>query len=104
MGFLYLLRRDAGEPIFPVEERLVPQSDVPGEKSWPTQPFPTIPRPLMPTTLSGDDAWASPPGTRANVGNSSSAIATTASLPLEHGRNHPIPRRDRRHELGECGI
>jgi quinoprotein glucose dehydrogenase len=61
MGFLYLLHRETGEPIFPVEERPVPQSDVPGEKSWPTQPFPTIPRPLVPTTLSGDDAWGLTP-------------------------------------------
>ena len=61
MGFLYLLHRETGEPIFPVEERPVPQSDVPGEKSWPTQPFPTIPRPLVPTTLSGDNAWGLTP-------------------------------------------
>ena len=61
MGFLYLLHRETGEPIFPVEERPVPQSDVSGEKSWPTQPFPTIPSPLAPTTLSADDAWGLTP-------------------------------------------
>jgi quinoprotein glucose dehydrogenase len=61
MGFLFLLNRETGEPIFPVEERPVPRSDVPGEKSWPTQPFPTIPRPLAPTTLSSDDAWGLTP-------------------------------------------
>ena len=61
MGFLYLLHRETGKPIFPVEERPVPQSDVPGEKSWPTQPFPTIPAPLAPTTLSADDAWGLTP-------------------------------------------
>jgi quinoprotein glucose dehydrogenase len=61
MGFLYLLHRETGEPLFPVEERPVPQSDVPGEKSWPTQPFPTIPAPLAPTTLSSDDAWGLTP-------------------------------------------
>ena len=36
MGFLFLLHRETGEPIFPVKERPVPQSDVPGEQSWPT--------------------------------------------------------------------
>jgi quinoprotein glucose dehydrogenase len=61
MGFLYFLHRETGEPIFPVEERPVPQSDVPGENSWPTQPFPTIPPPLAPTTLSADDAWGLTP-------------------------------------------
>ena len=61
MGFLYLLHRETGEPIFPVEERPVPQSDVPGEESWPTQPFPTVPRPLARMTLSGDDAFGLTP-------------------------------------------
>jgi quinoprotein glucose dehydrogenase len=61
MGFLYLLDRETGQPIFPVEERPVPRSDVPGEQSWATQPFPTTPRPLAPTTLSGDDAWGLTP-------------------------------------------
>jgi quinoprotein glucose dehydrogenase len=64
MGFLFLLHRETGEPIFPVEERPVPQSDVPGEQSWPTQPFPTRPPPLAPTTLSGDDAWGLSPWDR----------------------------------------
>ncbi len=57
MGFLFLLDRDTGEPIFPVEERPVPQTLVPGEETWRTQPFPTVPRPLAPLTLTPDDAW-----------------------------------------------
>lgn len=40
MGHLFVLDRETGEPLFPVEERPVPQSKIPGEKSWPTQPFP----------------------------------------------------------------
>ena len=40
-GFVWILDRTNGKPIWPVEERPVPQSDVPGEQSWPTQPFPT---------------------------------------------------------------
>lgn len=40
MGHLFILNRDTGEPIFPIEERAVPQSKIPGEESWPTQPFP----------------------------------------------------------------
>jgi quinoprotein glucose dehydrogenase len=41
--FLYALDRETGEPIWPIEERPVPQSDLPGEKLSPTQPFPTRP-------------------------------------------------------------
>jgi quinoprotein glucose dehydrogenase len=41
-GFLYVFNRVTGEPLWPIEERPVPQSDVPGEKAWPTQPFPTV--------------------------------------------------------------
>jgi quinoprotein glucose dehydrogenase len=44
-AMLYLFNRATGEPIFPIEERPVPQSDVPGEKTSPTQPFPTKPPP-----------------------------------------------------------
>src|SRR5438093_1548973 len=44
-AMLYLFNRVTGEPIFPIEERPVPQSDVPGEKTSPTQPFPTRPPP-----------------------------------------------------------
>jgi quinoprotein glucose dehydrogenase len=40
-GFVYVFDRTNGKPIWPIEERAVPQSDVPGEQSWPTQPFPT---------------------------------------------------------------
>ncbi len=42
-GFLYVFDRVTGQPVWPIEERPVPQSDVPGEKTSPTQPFPTKP-------------------------------------------------------------
>jgi quinoprotein glucose dehydrogenase len=45
-GFVYVLDRRTGKPIWPVEEKKVPASDVPGEKAWPTQPFPTWPEPF----------------------------------------------------------
>lgn len=57
MGHVFVLHRETGEPLFPVEERPVPASDVPGEAAWPTQPFPVLPRPLHPTQLSPDDAF-----------------------------------------------
>ncbi|HUP24400.1 MAG TPA: PQQ-binding-like beta-propeller repeat protein [Thermoanaerobaculia bacterium] len=45
-GFVYTFDRVTGEPIWPIEERAVPQSDVPGERTSPTQPFPTKPPPF----------------------------------------------------------
>jgi len=42
-GFLFVLDRVTGKPLWPIEERAVPKSDVPGEQAWPTQPFPTKP-------------------------------------------------------------
>jgi quinoprotein glucose dehydrogenase len=54
-GFLYVLDRVTGEPIWPIEERPVPKSDMPGEESWPTQPFPTNPPPFSKHTFGVDD-------------------------------------------------
>ena len=58
MGFVFVLDRETGEPLFPIEERPVPVSDVPGEQSSSTQPFPTRPPPLVPQRLDPDDVWA----------------------------------------------
>lgn len=46
MGLVFLFERETGKPVFPIEERPVPASDVPGEQLWPTQPFPLKPPPL----------------------------------------------------------
>jgi quinoprotein glucose dehydrogenase len=45
-GYMYILNRETGQPIFGVEERPVPKSDVPGELAFPTQPFPVKPPPM----------------------------------------------------------
>jgi quinoprotein glucose dehydrogenase len=45
-GFLYVFDRVTGAPLWPIEERPVPKSDMPGEEAWPTQPFPTAPPPF----------------------------------------------------------
>jgi quinoprotein glucose dehydrogenase len=57
MGHLFILNRETGEPLYPVEERPVPQTRVPGEYTSATQPFPTFPEPLHPYGVSADDAW-----------------------------------------------
>ena len=58
MGHLFILDRETGKPLFPVEERAVSQQwQVPGEYLSPTQPFPLKPVPLNRAPLSVDDAW-----------------------------------------------
>jgi quinoprotein glucose dehydrogenase len=57
MGMVFILDRRNGKPIFPIEERPVPQTTVPGEQTSATQPFPTLPRPLIPHRLKPEDAW-----------------------------------------------
>jgi quinate dehydrogenase (quinone) len=51
MSLLFIFDRVTGEPLFGIEERPVPQSDVPGEQTWSTQPFPVKPPPLSRTTF-----------------------------------------------------
>lgn len=55
-GYLYVLNRETGKPIFPVKETPVPQSDVPGEVTSPTQPIPSAPPPLLPS-VTPNKAW-----------------------------------------------
>jgi len=65
MGHVFLLDRLTGEPIFPVEERPVPQGGVTSEVVSPTQPFPTRPPPLHPHALPEEDVWGLTPIDRA---------------------------------------
>jgi len=55
MGFTFLLHRLTGEPLFPVEERPMPKSQIPGEEAWPTQPVPLKPPPFARQSMSRDD-------------------------------------------------
>jgi len=54
-GYMYILNRETGQPIFGVEERPVSKSDVPGEQAFPTQPFPLKPPPLARDTYRPED-------------------------------------------------
>lgn len=56
-GNIFILNRETGKPIFGVEERPVPKSDVPGETAAATQPFPLKPAPTTAQTISAEDAW-----------------------------------------------
>lgn len=64
MGHLFLLDRESGEPLFPVEERPVAGGDIPGEYYAPTQPFPTLPETLVPEEISPENAWGITPWER----------------------------------------
>ncbi len=55
-GLLFVFNRETGEPLWPIEERPVPASELEGEKAWPTQPFPTKPPPLMRQKYTETDA------------------------------------------------
>lgn len=61
MGYVFVFHRDTGEPLFPIVERPVPDTDVPGEVVSPTQPVPVLPRPLAPQRLDPEDAWGVTP-------------------------------------------
>jgi quinoprotein glucose dehydrogenase len=64
-GMLFVLDRETGKPLFPVEERAVPASDVPGEHASPTQPFTTGIESLTFERLTVDSAWGITPADKA---------------------------------------
>jgi glucose dehydrogenase len=66
-SFTYVLDRTNGTPVWPIEERPVPQSDVPGEQTSPTQPFPIRPPPFDRQGLSEDDLIDFTPELRADA-------------------------------------
>jgi glucose dehydrogenase len=63
-GFLYVFDRETGAPVWPIEERPVSASDVPGERAARTQPFPTWPRPFSPQGFGPDDLMDFTPALR----------------------------------------
>lgn len=54
-GYVFLFERTTGKPLFPIDEKPFPASDVPGEKTWPTQPIPRMPAPFARQTISEKD-------------------------------------------------
>jgi quinoprotein glucose dehydrogenase len=66
-GFTYVFDRVTGEPVWPIEERPVPQSDIPGERTSPTQPYPTKPPPFGRQTFGENDLIDFTPELRARA-------------------------------------
>ena len=88
-GFLYVFDRVTGEPIWPIEERPVPKSDMPGEQSWPTQPFPTTPPPFSRQSFTVDDINPHPIVSDARTRDVQAAPRRVA----QSGTVHPDPFR-----------
>jgi quinoprotein glucose dehydrogenase len=66
-GFVFLFDRETGRPLFPVEERPVPATDLRGEESWPTQPVPAKPTPFSRQTMTEADLTDLSPAARQAV-------------------------------------
>jgi quinoprotein glucose dehydrogenase len=66
-GFAFVFDRVSGKPVWPIEERPVPASDVAGEHSYPTQPFPSKPPPFSPQGVSIEDAFDLTPELKAEA-------------------------------------
>jgi glucose dehydrogenase len=60
-GLMFFLDRETGRSIYPLEERPVPQSDTPGELTWPTQPFPVKPPPLARMGMTPEEIFTGEP-------------------------------------------
>ena len=103
-GFVYVFDRVTGEPVWPIEDRAVPESDVPGERAAATQPFPTRPGALRETGFQrgGRDRLHS----RAPGGGARNRPQVPDGGPLQPalGRRDDRESRDpRRRELGRSG-
>ena len=86
-GMVFALDPATGKPVLPVEERPVPQSTLYGEKSWPTQPFPTRTRALVPQSQGPEAVWAISDGDRKFCAEAINAMSGHAmfSPPSEAG-------------------
>ncbi len=91
-AFTYVLDRATGEPVWPIEERPVPQGNVPGEWYSPTQPFPTKPPPFDRQGISIDDVIDFTPELRAEaleIINSRARFGPIFSPPVLRGDEKP---------------
>ena len=88
-GFAFVFDRVTGKPVWPIEERPVPASDVEGEQAWPTQPFPTAPPPFTEQGVTLDDAFDLTPELKAQ------AQAALAQVPAGAALHAAVERRAR---------
>ena len=65
-GYMFIFNRLTGEPVFGVQERPVPPTDAPGDKAWPTQPFPVKPGPIARVSMTREEVSKISPETEKN--------------------------------------
>ena len=87
-GFLFVLHRETGEPLFPVEERPVPRSTIPGEEAHPTQPYPLKPPPLARQSMTAVELTEVTPESRAEC------LANTKGAKLDVKIYDPLSEQD----------
>src|SRR2546423_12377050 len=84
-GFVFLSTRQTGQPLFPIEERPAPPSDLAGEQAWPTQPAPVEPAPFARQSMTAGDLN--------DLGTTSAALARRFGL-LRHDGFFAPPSRN----------
>lgn len=91
-AFCYVFNRETGEPLWPIEERPVPASTVPGERASPTQPFPTRPAPFDRQGLTEDDLIDFTPELEAEVAEivENFTLAPMFTPPTAEGMGKPV--------------
>ena len=87
-GFLFVLHRETGEPLLPVEERPVPKSTLPGEQTHPTQPYPVKPPPLARQSMTAAELTEVTPESRAEC------LAITEGAKLDVKLYDPLGEQD----------
>ena len=104
-GFMFVFDRVTGEPVFPIEERPVPKSDVPGEQAWPTQPFPTVLPPFARQTMTENDItpYFLSAGRARDVDRAPQEGQEGAVQPAVDRRDRRRSRGSRRRQLGQHG-
>ena len=107
MGLLFVLDRTTGEPVWGIEERPVPQSTAPGEKTSPTQPFPVKPAPLARNSMTKSDLATITPEHEAYCKGLWNKYAAAGFRPVHaverQARHRALPGRGRRRQLERCG-
>ncbi len=86
-GVLFALDRQTGAPLFPIDERPVPASTVPGEFASRTQPVPTLPEPVLPQTITADMLTTRTPEAHAWAVKTLSEMQTGPFAPMAIGKN-----------------
>ncbi|MDB5702196.1 MAG: quinoprotein glucose dehydrogenase [Sphingomonadales bacterium] len=92
-GYLFVLDRVTGKPLFPVSETPVPPSSIPGEQAWPTQPIPSLPPPIVRQSMSAADIATLTPELEHYCRARIARERATFAVPFEPLRaDHPVVR------------